>query len=151
MLLYFCVYCSYTAQPNAICVSADLPGIRASKSPLSIYCSIPSLLMVTPYRPDIVLYSEMNCTVALFELTCPLDSFQHLESARDHKPSKEEYLQILSKLDQLSIWYYWDQCSGTLFTIFVVSIVSMFSRSISKSQCRKILNYTAGISISSSR
>jgi len=63
----------------------------------------PSLLMVTPYRPDIVLYSEIDHTVALLELTCPQDSFQQLESTRDCKQSKEEYLQILSELDHLGV------------------------------------------------
>ena len=33
--------------------------------------------------------------------SCPLDSMQHLESGRDRKQSKEEYLQILAKLDCL--------------------------------------------------
>jgi len=39
----------------------------------------------------------------LLELIFPLDSTQLLEAARDHKQSKEEYLQILSKLDRLGI------------------------------------------------
>ena len=55
--------------------------------------------MVTPYRPDNVIYNETCNSVALLELTFPLDSMQHLESARDCKQSKEEYLQILSELD----------------------------------------------------
>ena len=77
-----------------------LPGMRASESPQG---TIPSSLMITPDRPDIVMYNETCNSVALLELTCPLGTFQHLESARDRKQSKEEYLQILSKLDRLGI------------------------------------------------
>lgn len=40
-------------------------------------------LHLTPYQPDIVANNEIDHTVAVFELTCPLDSFHHLESARD--------------------------------------------------------------------
>ena len=74
--------------------------MRASESPVS---TIPSFLMVMPYRPDTVLYNEMSNSVTLLELTCPLDSFQHPESARDQKQSKEEYLQILSELDCIGV------------------------------------------------
>jgi len=91
---------AFVAQPDAIYVYADLSGMHASESPLS---TLPSLLMVTLYQPDIALYSEIDHTVALLELTCPLDSFQHLESSRNHKQSKEEYLQILSELDRLGV------------------------------------------------
>jgi len=56
------------------------------------------VMKLTPYQPDIVLCSEIDHTVALLELTCPLESFQHLESARDCQQSKDEYLQILDRL-----------------------------------------------------
>ena len=59
-----------------------VPAMRASESPQG---TIPSLLMVTSYRPDIVIHNVTSNSVALLELTCPLDSMQHLESARDHK------------------------------------------------------------------
>ena len=57
---------------------------------------------------------------ALLELTCPLDSMQHLEAARDRKQSKEEYLQILAELDRLGFPSHYDtielsvlgHCSG---------------------------------------
>jgi len=49
------------------------------------------------------IYNVTSNSVALIELTCPLDSTQHLEAARDHKQSKYEYLQILSELDRLGV------------------------------------------------
>ena len=44
--------------------------------------TIPSSLMITPYHPDIIIPNETCNSVALIELTCPLDIFQHLDSAR---------------------------------------------------------------------
>jgi len=38
--------------------------------------------------------------MGITELTCPLDSQQHIESAHCQKP---EYLQLLAKLDRLNI------------------------------------------------
>jgi len=95
--------------------------------------------------------------VALFELTCPLDSFQHLESARDRKQSKEENFQILSELDHLGVNSQYDTIEISVLGHYLpllsssCRIVSMFNRSVSKSQCRKLLNDAAGISICSLR
>ena len=47
--------------------------------------TIPTAIMVTAYRPDIVIHNTDTFTVALFELTYPLDSDHHLESARSRK------------------------------------------------------------------
>ena len=93
------------AELNTVHVYADLPGMRASESPQG---TIPSSLMVTSYRPDIVIHNVTCNSVALLELTCPLDSMQHLESARDRKQSKEEYLQILSELDRMGVPSHYD-------------------------------------------
>jgi len=41
--------------------------------------------------------------VTALELTCPLDSVHHLQSARDHKLQKEDYQLLLSVLDRLGI------------------------------------------------
>ena len=59
--------------------------------------------MVTSYCPDIVIHHVTSNSIALLELTYPLDSNQHLEAARDCKQSKQEYLQILSEFDHLGI------------------------------------------------
>ena len=74
--------------------------MRASEFPQG---TVPISLMVTSYHPDIVIYHVTSNFIALLELTCPLDSNQHLEAARDRKQSKQEYLQILSELDRLGI------------------------------------------------
>ena len=47
--------------------------------------TVPISLMVISYRPDIVIHHVTSNSIALLELTCPLDSNQHLEAARDHK------------------------------------------------------------------
>ena len=71
-----------------------LHGMRANESPQG---TIPPLLMATPYRPDIVIHNKTCNSVKSLELTCPLDSMQHLEAVRDFKQSEEEYLQILAE------------------------------------------------------
>ena len=91
---------NFVAGQCMLSVYADLPGMRASDSPQT---TIPPLLLITPYRPDIVIYNQMNNSVALLELTCPLDSVHHLESARERKQKKTEYQQILLEFDRLGI------------------------------------------------
>ena len=39
---------------------------------------------ITSYRSDIVVYNFEASSVALLELTCPLDSEHHIEVARSH-------------------------------------------------------------------
>jgi len=60
--------------------------------------------MVTPYRPDIVIHNTATSSLMLFELTCPLDSTNHLEQARTQKQNKIEFHQILSELDILNYY-----------------------------------------------
>ena len=79
------------AKLNTVRVYADLPDMRASESPQG---TVHSLLMVIPYHPNIVNHNVTCNSVALLELTCPLGFMQHLESARDRKQSKKEYVQI---------------------------------------------------------
>ena len=81
---------------------ADLPGLRASEGPQA---TIPLNLLITSYRPDIVV-SEAS-SVALLELTCPLDSEHHIEAARSRKQNKTEYLQLLAEFDRLRIDNYY--------------------------------------------
>jgi len=81
-------------------VFADLPNHRACEAPQA---TIPASILITPYRPDIVVYNSQVHCVAMFELTCPLDSVHHLESARNRKQSKVEYLQLLAEFDRLNI------------------------------------------------
>ena len=64
----------------SMCLHADLPGLRASKGP---QVTIPSNLLITSYKPDIVVYNSEASSVALLELACPLDSEHHIEAAID--------------------------------------------------------------------
>ena len=65
-------------------------------------------MMVTPYRPDLVVHNTSTNSIALLELTCPLDSEHHLESARERKQNKVEYLQLLAELDRLNICNFYE-------------------------------------------
>ena len=140
---------------NTIHVYADLPGMRASESPQG---TIPPSLIITSYRPDIVIYNETCNLVALLELTCPLDSIHHLESARDRKQSKEEYHQLSSEFDRLGVPCFYDTVELSVLGHYLQSslsslynIMNFVQQPISKSQCRKIFDEAAGLSISASR
>ena len=52
-------------------VYADLNGFHFNESPQEI---IPSTVLITPYRPDLVLYNSHFSLMGIIELTCPLDS-----------------------------------------------------------------------------
>ena len=62
--------------------------------------TIPPPVLVTAYRPDIVIYNRSNNSLAMLELTCPLDSAENLKSARERKQGKKEYLGIQSEFNQ---------------------------------------------------
>jgi len=66
----------------SIHVFADHQGLQASETPQA---TIPSTLLTTPYRPDIVVYNSDKPSVALVELTCPLDSEHNIHSVRSRK------------------------------------------------------------------
>ena len=73
-------------------IFADLPGQRASDSPLA---TIPTDIWTTTCRPDLVLILKPNIT--LFELTVPFNSPEALSAAR---PSlKSSYLQLITDLE----------------------------------------------------
>jgi len=86
-------------------VFADIPNFHADSSTQS---TIPTSLLVTPYRPDIVIYNSQSPSITLLELTCPLDSTYHIQSTRDRKQNKVEYLQLLAEFDRLTIANYYD-------------------------------------------
>ena len=67
----------------------------------------------------------MACNlVALLELTCPLDSIHHLESARDRKQSKEEYHQLLSEFDRLGVPCFYDTVELSVLGHYLQSSLS---------------------------
>jgi len=94
------------------------------------------------------------------ELTCPLDSVENLQSAREPKQEKREYLEIQSELDRLGVSCK-VSCSYNTIELSVLghyltsSLSSLQSRinfitenTITKSSC---MDQAASISISSSR
>ena len=129
--------------------------MRASDCPQS---TIPFLL-ITPYRPDLVIFNKSNNSVAMLELTCPLESVQNLESAREPKQGKKEYQEIQSEFYRLGVCcfystielsvsgHYLSPSLSSLQTINFVDETTM----ISKSSCRRIFDLAASISISASR
>ena len=79
----------------SIHVFADLQGLQASEAPQA---TIPSTLLITPYRPDIVVYNSGKPSVALLELTCPLDSEHNIQSARSRKQTRLGIINCLRNL-----------------------------------------------------
>ena len=63
--------------------------------------TIPLALLVCPYWPDIVVYSEELKTVSLLELTSPFNSHTDLTAVHQHKEGKPEYQQIVAEFDGL--------------------------------------------------
>jgi len=86
---------------------ADLPDFHADNT---IQYTIPASLFITPYHPDIVIYNPQSSSIALLELTCPLDSSHHIQSAR----SKTDYLQLLAEFDCLSIANFYETIEITV-------------------------------------
>ena len=86
-------------------VFADLHNHRACEAPQATF---PISILIAPYCPDIVVYNSQVHSVAMLELTCPVDSVHHLESAWNRKQSEVEYLQLLAEFDRLSISSYYE-------------------------------------------
>ena len=122
--------------------------------------TIPPSLIITPYRPDRVIHNKSTNAVVLLELTCPLDSIQHFESARDRKQTKEDYLQILSELDRLGTPCYYNTIEICVLGHYLQSSLSSLCNTLGYiqqattilwSQYRKLLDEAAGLSITASR
>jgi len=127
--------------------------LHASDSPQE---TVPPTILVTSYRPDIVLCNGSN-KVALLELTCLLDSVEHLKSARQHWEERVSRvaIRIWSLRNSLFLWYNWTKCFRPLLTRFITEqlfwSVLTYEVKISKFACRRIFDLAANISISSSR
>ena len=65
-----------------IYADCDLPNSYAYNAPQA---TIPSNILITPYHPDIVTFNTKCPSICLLELTCPLNSPQHIQAARDRK------------------------------------------------------------------
>ena len=116
-------------------------------------------LLITSYRPDIVIYNSQSSSITLLELTCPLDSIHHIQSARNRKQSKTEYLQLLAEFDRLNIANYYDTIEITVLGHFQVSSIKNLSSllnfvqadiRISKHIIKEWLDAAASASISAS-
>jgi len=57
--------------PSVVSVYADLPDMWASDCPQS---TISPSLLITSYRPELVIYNQETNSIVTLELTCPLDS-----------------------------------------------------------------------------
>ena len=73
---------------------ADLPGKRASDSPLA---TIPADISTTTSRPDLVLITGPEVT--FLELTVPFNSPEALAAARSRTSLKSNYLQLATNLE----------------------------------------------------
>ena len=118
-----------------VSVYVDLQGHRFNDSPPE---TIPSNVLVTPYRPDVVIYNRHSASMGIIELTCPLDSIHHLESAHNRKLYKPEYVQLLAELDRLKI----PHCYRTV----EVSVLGHFQPS-SIAAIKDVINFTQQVSL----
>ena len=143
---------AFTDCPS-IQVFADLHNHRACEVPQA---TIPILILITPYRPDIVVYNSQVHSVAMLELTCPLDSVHHLESVWNRKQSKVEYLQLLVEFDRLNISSYYETVEISTLGHYQPASIGNYLNFIKfsnptiivlKSTVRKCLDYAAYQSI----
>ena len=73
---------------------ADLPGYRYSDSPLA---TVPSSLVVTTARPDIVIVKDDE--VRMLELTICINTQSGFENSRVRKQSKSNYIALANDLE----------------------------------------------------
>ena len=90
--------------PSSILIFADLDGFRYDNSPPS---TIPSTILVTPLRPDIVLVSNNDKQITILELTVPTNTSQGIEQARLRKQTKSEYISRIEDIcmREWSVYY----------------------------------------------
>ena len=91
-------------------MSTDLPGKRASDSPLA---TIPADISTTTSRPYLVLITGR--VITFLELTVPFNSPEALAAARSRKSLKSHYLQLATDLED-SRW------SVSYFTLEIGSL-----------------------------
>ena len=74
---------------------ADLEGYRYENSPPT---TIPSTILVTPLRPDLVILNNPSKNIHILELTVPTNTTQGIQNARTRKQSKEAYLSLIEDI-----------------------------------------------------
>ena len=108
----------------------------------------------------IVIYNQETNSIVMLELTCPLDSTDHLEATRDCKQGKMEYLEIMSEFQRLGVDSHYDTLELSVLGHYLPPSLASLKNCInfiqgvenfSKCDSRRILQSAATISISSSR
>ena len=107
-----------------------------------------------------MIHNRGTNAVAILELTCPLESVHHLESARARKLAKEDYQLLLSELDHLGIVCSYNTIEISVLGHYLPVSLALFRNCVnfiqndfvlSTSQCKKIFDQGAAVSIRSSR
>ena len=122
--------------------------------------TIPIDLLITSYPPDIVIYNSQSPTITLLELTCPLDSAQHIQAAQNRKQNKVEHLQLLAEFDCRNCPNYYKTFEISVLGHYQLSTIKNLLNllnfvhpevSTSKSTIKKCLDDAASASIMASR
>ena len=124
---------------------ADTP----SDTPLA---TIPPSIIPISYCPNIVIYNEQHHKIQLLELTCPFNTTEHLQAARERKSSKPEYQLLISELNHLGYGTLYLTieigCLGHFLTPSIRALQAAIEQPVAA--CKSILSRAAQKSISSS-
>ncbi len=84
--------------PDSIKIYCDLPGYMQGIS------TVPTNIVITSLKPDLVLVDDESKSVVIFELTVPFDS--NIDSANDRKQTK--YQQLVNDIENegFSVTFY---------------------------------------------
>ena len=131
--------------PNNVVLYADLDGYRYDDSPPS---TIPSHILVTPLRPDLVMVSSNDKQMTILELTIPSNTPHALLQARQRKQDKIEYNSLVEDIsskgwsvvyDTVEIGSLGHFSKDTILTIKTVLSSILTDSSLAISQSHKIL------------
>ena len=125
----------------------DLPGFRASESPPA---TLPTNLLTSTARPDIILISGDNVTI--LELTIPSKSKEAINKAKERKSNKPNYNSLIGDLEErgLSVTYRTLEI-GSLGHYLPDAIHSVsHSFQITKSETKSVLLKASKVAISCS-
>ena len=104
-----------------------------------------------------MIYNTKCPSITLLELTCPLDSSQHIQAARDRKQNK---VQLLAEFDRLNISNYYDTIEIFVLGHYQPSTVTNLLNLLtfvhpvvkpSRSAIKKLLDAAASASMLASR
>ena len=107
-----------------------------------------------------MIFNSQFPSITLLELTCPLDSAEHIQTAQKRKQNKVEYLQLLAEFDCLNIPNYYETIEITVLGHYQLSTIKNLLNllkfvhpelSTSKSSIKKCLDDAASASMLASR